>query len=343
MRIIHASVALRLALSLVAPAATLTLAAPAAMADPAADKKLARDLAEQGDDALDQKDYGRALDLFGRAYQLVPAATIAVGIARADVGLGRLVAAHERYQAIVREGVPAGANDALRKAVADAGAELTALKPRIPALIVRVRGVTDAKLTLDGEGYPDAAVGIRRSIDPGKHVVRAMRDGAKPAERRFEVIEGGTAEVELELALELRADLPAPMAQKPAPTKPPPSSSFAFWSPTRIAGFGVAGIGAASLIGSAVSGGLYWRARSTVDSNCRGTACSPKGLEAASSAKTLGLVNTVTFFGGLAASGVGVVLIVVGKPAAKNSDSKASDSALNVGVSPTGLTIGGAW
>src|ERR1043165_8586206 len=69
-----------------------------------ATREQARGLAAQGYDALQRKDYAVAEDLFRRADALVHAPTIVVDHARALVGLGRFVEAHERYELVMREG-----------------------------------------------------------------------------------------------------------------------------------------------------------------------------------------------------------------------------------------------
>src|SRR5262249_24931547 len=107
----------------------LALGAPWASAQPKAqpsaeDVATARALGRQGLAALQQKDFVSAEELFGRADALYHVSTLTLGRARAQVGLGKLVAAHEAYQRIVREGVPAGAGSAaVVQAVEDAKRE----------------------------------------------------------------------------------------------------------------------------------------------------------------------------------------------------------------------------
>lgn len=305
-----------------------------AHADEAADRNTARELAGLGQDALEQKDYPRARELYGRALALLPAPTLALGVARADVGLGRLVAAHERYVGIVRQGAPAD-NAAATRAVEDAKVELAALKPRIPGLILRVRGVPGAVLTLDGEPYPDAAIGIRRSVDPGRHLVRATSARAKATEKSVEVAEGATAEVTLDLVLDLTSNQPDPPPAKDKASASAPTESG--MSGMRIAGITIGSVGLASLGVSAVTGGLYWNERSAVDERCTAElTCDAEGFAAAQSAETLGLVNTITFFAGLAVTGVGTTLFFVG------ADDDSPEVAIGPGPGLIGLSVGGS-
>ena len=61
----------------------------AALAEPtAADRATARTLAQEGQQALESKNYAIAIDKFGRADSLVHAPTLLLGLARAQVGLG---------------------------------------------------------------------------------------------------------------------------------------------------------------------------------------------------------------------------------------------------------------
>ena len=165
-----------------------------------ADRATARALAQQGQDALDKKDFATALDRFGRASAIVRAPTLALGQARAQVGLGRLVAAQETYQRVLRDGVPPRSPPPFVKAVADAQRELEALEPRIPSVVINVNGAPSPRVTLDGVLVPAAAIGVNRLVDPGTHVVRAEADGFAPSEAPVTVNERGVESVTLSLA-----------------------------------------------------------------------------------------------------------------------------------------------
>jgi hypothetical protein len=211
-----------------------------------ADRATARKLAQQGQDALDHKDYTTAVDRFDRARQLIAAPTIALGLARAQVGLGKLVAAQETYARIVREGVAPGASAVFTKAVADARAELDALEPRIPTVVIELKGATSAKVTLDGAIIPAAAIGVSRPVDPGQHAVRAEADGFAPAEASFTVDERKSERVALTL-------VPAPRS---APADHDGSASPAKSSPMRTIGFVGIGLGAAGLALGGITGAM---------------------------------------------------------------------------------------
>src|SRR3954447_24828622 len=75
---------------------------------PDADRATARELAEQGKEALDRRDFAVAEDRFRRADALIHAPTLLLGLARAEAGLGKFLAAQESYERILREGAAAG-------------------------------------------------------------------------------------------------------------------------------------------------------------------------------------------------------------------------------------------
>src|SRR5262249_41048006 len=130
----------------------LLLLSGAARAQPQDPSRVAaRTLAQEGQDALDSKDFTTAAERFSRADALVHAPTLMLGLARAQVGLATGVPALETYAGITREGVAPGSPPVFGKAVADATRELAELKRRTPTVAVDLKGAASARLTLDGE------------------------------------------------------------------------------------------------------------------------------------------------------------------------------------------------
>jgi hypothetical protein len=69
------------------------------------------------------------------------------------------------------------------------------------------------------------------------------------------------------------------------------------------------GVGGAALVVWGVTGGLYLAEQDTVESECDAEhLCSQAGLDAADTANTLGIVNTVALFGGIALVGAGLAV-----------------------------------
>ena len=95
------------------------------------DRATARTLGQDGQKALDAKDFKTAEDDFRRADSLVHAPTLLLGLARALAAEGKFVDAQETYKRIVREGVAPGAPAVFQKAVEDAGKEVVDVSPHI--------------------------------------------------------------------------------------------------------------------------------------------------------------------------------------------------------------------
>src|SRR5262249_12800966 len=131
--------------------------------------------------------------------ELVPAPTLSLGLARAQVGLGRWIAAQETYNRLLRESVPANAPPAFAKALADARKELDALEPRIPSIVINVTGPPTVEVAPDGQPVPRALVGVNRPVDPGDHVVRAQAQGLASVETKVKVAESKVETVTLTL------------------------------------------------------------------------------------------------------------------------------------------------
>jgi hypothetical protein len=310
------------------PLAALLLLASALAASPAAaqisdaDKATARELTVQGFDALTNKDWATAADRFTRADSLYHAPTISVGLARAKIGLGKLVAAHELYSRVTHETVPPNASPAFLKAIEDAQREMAELTPRIPGVVINIKGAPTAKVTLDDTEVPAAALGVRRPADPGQHVIRALAEGFSPGEVKVTLTEGRTETVTIELKPGPGGPPPpdAPPVVGPGPASPgvlpPPAQEAADGSGAlrKKIGFAAVGVGGASLLVGAITGGLAARKHGSIASQCPGGHCSPGSMSTLQpeidTYNTLGNTSTATLVIGGALAATGVILIV---------------------------------
>jgi hypothetical protein len=302
-----------------------------------ADKGTARELTIQGGDALKARDYAGAADKFSRAEKLFLAGsspvppTIRVGLARAYAALGKLVAAQELFSKVTHETIPPNASPALIAAVDEAQRELATLTPRVPGVIINIKGPETVKVTLDGAEVPSAAFGVKRLADPGQHVVRALAVGHSPAEAAVTLAEGKVETVSLELKpgpggpIELPVAGPGGGVAGPGVSAPPPDSS----SPTRRKiGFAGIGVGAAGLIAGAVAGGLAASKHSSIAGHCPNGTC-PQSTQYTqaqfnsdmSAYNLLGSVSTASFVAGgvLAAAGIVLVVTAPSAPSARAS------------------------
>ena len=301
-------------------AASLLPAVPhAAYAQTDADKGQARLLGQEGQTALEASDWRTAEDRFRRAYSLYPTApTLALGLARALARQGKVTAATETYNKIIREGVPPGASEGFKKAVADANTEISAVSARTAFATLSLVGPESAKVTLDGVAVPGAGLGVKRPVDPGEHLVRATADGYKPAETKFLAADGASSEVTLTMEKEA---VVAIVPVVPTPTKPanaPPDASPGVPAQTdagRGSGKTLAvvalGVGGAGLAAGVITGLLAMGKHSDLKSACSNTgSCGADQQSNLDSFHTLGTISTIGFIVGAVGVGAGTILLL---------------------------------
>jgi hypothetical protein len=278
----------------------LSLSPTTAWAQPSdSDRATARTLANEGQEALDKGDYKTAVDRFSRADALFHAPTLLLALARAQVGLGKLVSASETYNRIVSEGATPKSPPQFVKAVEDATKELEALGARIGNLVVEVRGSDGASVTLDGEPVPNAALGVKRPTDPGEHVLRATAPGMTDASVKFTLAEGATRNVTLELKPPTPGGGGAVDEAKPSSTQ-------------KMVGIALAGVGGAGLVLGGITGSLALNQHGELAKLCNAmTRICPSGQQdALNSFHTVSAISTIGFAVGGAAVAAGVILIL---------------------------------
>jgi hypothetical protein len=309
----------------------VTALSPAtAFAQSDADKATARDLTVEGYALLEKKDFANAADKFKRADALFHAPTITLGLARAYAGLGKLMSAQEAYSRAAHETVPPNASAAFSNAVADAQRELAALAPRVPGVIINVKGPTEPKVTLDGADVPNAALGVKRPVDPGSHVIKVTASGFFPGEATVSVAEAKIESVTIELKPGGPVTQPPPppaggpaQQQQGAGIAPPPGGDTGapVSSTQKTLGIVGLGVGGAGLLVGAITGGLALSKHSALLANCKDGHC-PKGSEMTyqsdiDSYKTMGTISTAGFIAGGALAVTGVVLMETAPKAKK--------------------------
>jgi hypothetical protein len=298
----------------------LTISSPA-LAQTDSDKATARELAKEGADALEKKDFAKAEDRFTRADKLFHAPTLVLGLARAQVGLGKLVAAQENYHSILREELTPNAPEAFVQAQADARKELTALTPQVPWVVLSVEGASDlsqAKVKIGSDVVPAAALGVKRAIDPGEHTVRVELPGYEPAEKTFSVTPGATASVSVTLS-PARPD--APPKGTSGPVEPPPPSGGGLFPHQDVVGIVLLGVGSAGVVVGAVTGALALQKHDDlVAAGCTDAGCPASQQEALGSYHTLGTLSTAGFITGGVGLAAGLVLVLTAPKAPKKLD-----------------------
>ncbi|MCC6216925.1 MAG: PEGA domain-containing protein [Polyangiaceae bacterium] len=331
----------RLARALATIALAGALAPGVAAAESAADRATARELAREGQAAFDAGDFALAADRFGRANSLVPAPSLAVALARAQVKLGQLVKAYEGYSRVLRDGLPAGAPAPFRKAVEVARAELPAIEARLAWLTVTVPGVKGAQVSIDGERVPEAALGVRRAVDPGRRRVRAEAPGHAPTELEVELREGEQRPLELRLEGDAAGSDSPPPVTDAAPRDPrrepaaPPPHVPTETAPDRTWAWIALGVGGAGLAVGAVTGMMAISQHSTLEEQCDGARCPKSAATELDAYRLYGLLSTLGFGVGLVGAGAGTFLLVT-EPAGE-------DSAAGIRVGPAGATVWGRF
>lgn len=307
----------------------MTLLTEPAFGQSDADRATARSLGVDGQHSLENKDYKAAEDRFRRAESLVHAPTLMLGLARALAGLGRYVEAQETYNRIIREGVTPGAPEPFKRALNDAKREVDGVGAKIGGVTISVHAsdgaeVPNPKVLLDGSPVSGASLGVRRSIDPGSHVLQVSSDGFQPAERTFEVTAGGSIDQPITLEADRSAGSPPgaePTALSATPTAPAPEQTSPASGGARSALPWIAfGVGAVGLGVGGVTGLLAMSQHSHLTSVCNGTTCPATEQNDVDNYHTMALVSTIGFIAGGAAVATGAILLLI-RPKAENSSS----------------------
>jgi hypothetical protein len=271
----------------------------------------ARALAHEGYEAETHRDYVHAADCFRRADALVHAPTLLLGLARAEVGLGKLVEAHETYWRIVRTELASDAPVPFARAIDDAKRELAALEPRLSWVTIELVGPDGPGITvtLDDAPFPASALGTRRASDPGMHRVRVAAPSFASAESTFTVNEGEATVVSLAPeALPRVAPPPTPMMSHPA--EAPATASRPSSTPVgKTLGVVLLGFGTVGLVGGGVTGVLASTKHASLIGSCPGGHC-PSSVESqVDTYNTLGMASTVSLAAGAACAVAGLAFI----------------------------------
>lgn len=273
----------------------------------AADRSAARTLAQEGYAALTTKDYPTAIDRYKRALTLVHAPTLLRDLARAQVGVGKLVEAHENYSVIIREGVAPDAPPPWVKAVADAKSEIATITPRLAWVTITVGGPAHPKVTIDGVPIGEGSLDVKRPEDPGRHEIRAMAQGYYTAKKTVSLNEGESVKIAFELE-----DAPPDAAPKDEEAAGSVSVATvvdpAWRKPVTIGAFAIGGAG---IVVGSVAGILAMSKHNKLAEQCRDKTCYREQKSTYDSYHTMGMISTIGFVAGGVGVGAGVVLLLV--------------------------------
>lgn len=258
-----------------------------------------------GAEAFDKQDYATALDRFQRAESLYKVPSIAVMIARCLARVGRVVESVDKYEETLRMPLDASAPEAFQRAVADAGAEVEAVRSRVARLELRPPADVPAELevTLDDRLLPKALWGMPTPVNPGMHRVAARAPGREPFSYDVSLAEGAHQAIDIALPPEKSHQPASDSAEAHSAAKLGSSGKASVLPIALLAGGGVA------LVAGTVTGVAALSHKSTLDEQCN-PGC-PANM--ASDLDAFRLTRTLSYVGfgvGIAAVGAGAYLML---------------------------------
>src|SRR5690606_18258560 len=161
--------------------------------------------------------------------------------------------------------------------------------------------------TIDEEEIPGEAIGTRRPVDPGRHVVRAMGEGIEPFEATFEIGEGGSESV----AVRVERKAPDPDLPPPVPAEKPEPEVGDQGNVLPIVGFALLGVGGAGIVVGAITGGVAVSQHGELSDQCVGGRCEPAQYDTLDGFETMSTVSTIGIVAGAVVAGVGLTLVLV--------------------------------
>jgi hypothetical protein len=291
-------------------------------------KTRAQTLFLEGRQAIDANDWNTGCPKVRESLGLFAVANSLFTVAQCDERDGHLIAALEHWNrgmALV---------DATDPRAAVAKDRIATLEPRVPRIRVVIPAASaSATVWLDGVQLEPAALAAPLRVDPGKHVFVVRAKGRQDNRREIDIAEKERTEFVANIgAADTAGPTPTATSSASSSTAPPPPMH-----PRKVAGFVVGGVGAASLIVSAVTGNEMSSVHQTLDTS--GCAKSAKGCFSTDidKYKNLYLSSAITFGVGLAGVGAGVIMILT---APKKPDDKPANALLVPMAVPGGAGIG---
>jgi hypothetical protein len=306
----------------------VALAGSAAGAQPIDDatRAAARDMGYAGVEAFQAGRYPAASEKFEKAYRIVRTPALGLWSARALAKLGLYVEAAERYQEVTLLEASGSGVAVQKQAQADASAELAALAPKIPRIVISLFGArnADAKVTIDGAPLASELVGEPRPINPGRHQIAAAR-GDERVSTEVLVAEGERKQVVLHFEKSTASGLPvrpeAPDRERGAdPVPPAPADAAATSDPgatRRMMGWVGIGVGGTALVVSGVTDILALKQLGEIHDTCGGDTCPSSQSALVDKYATLRSITIFSLVGGSVVAGAGAALLLTApKPSA---------------------------
>ena len=300
---------------------------------------------EQGVDAFRAGDLSNACRLLAESYRLEPLPGVLFTWATCELRAERLASAAAHYadflNAVAR--LPPAERAAQEERRRSAQRERARILPEVPFLTVVVSAsVQHASSVLrDGTPLPPKSQGVEAPVDPGEHVIVFVGPDGARTEQRVVLAKGEHKTIVLGFANAREAAQAARPSSAPPPPPPPPSAvgerpATSSWV------YVTGGVGVAGILTGSIAGLLAIRDKNVVDGACNGLACSARGKDAASAAKTEATVSTIGFGVGLAGLVSSVIIYLADT---QRADARAVQPKRwsVVAISPTAVGVAGAF
>jgi hypothetical protein len=290
----------------------------------AENRELAIQLFEQGQKDWAKEKYADACAKYDAAHHAAPTMLgVLQNLALCNEKVGKNATAYAQYKELLFAAKKVG--DADRETTAKTRSD--ALQPKLSYLKISADPTPGLTIHRDGEDVPSAMLGSEFPVDPGKHVIEATAPGYSVWSTSVSIGAAGDKKTLSIPKLSL-----APVSEKNAP----PNKA------KRNVGFALAGLGVAGIGVGAVTGLMAMSDTNNAKSDpllCQ-LKCTGAGRAVVDGASTKALISTIGFGAGLAAAGVGVVLIATSGGSKRESDERPHASASVVPLVGPGL--GGA-
>lgn len=302
-------------------------------ADENDDKTRAQTLFLEGRKAIDAGDWATGCPKVRQSLDLFAVANSHFTVAQCDEKDGHIAAAldhWERGAALVDD-----RNDPRTKVAKERIADL---EPRVPRIRVVVPAASAAaEIFLDGSKLEAAAHVAPLRVDPGTHIFEVKAAGRQDVRREIKIAERERTEFVAKVG-EPNSAGPVPTGTGTVAPPPPTGAPTSPMPPMKVAGFVVGGVGVASLLVSAITGGLVVSTAGKLG-DCKTPPCpiSPALADENAQYQSYVKANLATFIIGLAGTGGGLALILA---APKNAPAKSPDTAIVPLVLPGGAGIG---
>lgn len=309
-----------------------TFWAPAIRAQTEEERQSARDLMDQGDERVEQKDYAAALVLYRAAHDIMHVPTTGIEVARALVSLGKLVEGREAALDVLR--LPETTNEPKPFTIARVAADqlvrdLTQDIPTLRVVLGPPGAVQQASLRIDGVSCPQA-LNVPYALNPDPHLVQVSAPGFQPLELRV-VLARGERE-SLRIDLQPRAAPAPPTPPRPAPVlerhpgpRPPlaakPAEPVPRRSPTWVTWTGLGLVGAGLVTGT-VAGVIALDRVEAAREYCNGNKCPPEARPDREAAIKAGIVSNV----GWTVAGAGALVTVASWLLQKPASSRGAEA-----------------